>query len=63
MYIYTGISMMEVICCAFKHNIVEIQNQSSSSMYGCTPLFVIMPNKIINIHIEGAMVNKFVLCL
>lgn len=32
-------------------------------MYGCTPESVIMPSKIINIHIEGVMVNKSVLCL
>jgi len=55
--------MMEVIYCTFKYNVVEIQNQSSSARYGCTPVPVIMPNKIINIHIEGVMVNKFVLCL
>ena len=55
--------MMEVISCAFKYSVVEIRNQSSSSMYGCTPVPVIMPNKIINIHTEGVIVNKFVLCL
>ena len=55
--------MMEVIYCAFKCSVVEIHNQSSSSMFGCTQVPIIMPNKIINTHIEGVIVNKIVLCL
>ena len=55
--------MMEVIYCAFKYSAVEVRNLRPSSRCGCTPVPVIMPNKIINTHIEGAIVNKFVLCL